>query len=98
MKKHRSNRGETGGLSFYRDRNGAEGDLIIESPSRITLVDVKSTATVSSSLFSGVRRIRRHLTELPRPCDTIIVYGGDQLQKRTDGDVVPWYKLHETDF
>lgn len=98
MKKHRSNRGETGGLSFYRDRNGAEGDLIIESPSRITLVDAKSTATASSSLFSGVRRVRRHLTELPRPCDTIIVYGGDQLQKRTDGDVVPWYKLHETDF
>ena len=25
--KHRSNRGERGGLSFYRDRNGAEADL-----------------------------------------------------------------------
>ena len=65
-KKHRSNRGKTGGLSFYRDRNGAEGDFIIESPSHTTLIDVKSTVTASSSLFSGVRRARRHLTELPR--------------------------------
>ena len=96
--KHRSNRGETGGLSFYRDRNGAEADLIVEHPSRITLVDAKSTATASSSLFSGVRRVRRHLTELPSPYDTIIVYGGDQLQKRADGNIVPWHKLHETDF
>ena len=98
VKKHRSNGGKTGGLSFYRDRNGAEGDLIIESPSRITLIDAKSTATASSSLFSGVRRVRQHLTELPRPCNTIIFYGGDQLQQRTDGNIVPWHKLHETDF
>ena len=98
IKKHRSNRGKTGGLSFYRDRNGAEVDLIIESPSRITLIDAKSTATASSSLFSGVRRVRRHLTELPRPRDTVIAYGGDQLQQRTEGNIVPWHKLHETDF
>lgn len=98
IKKRRSNRGKTGSLSFYRDRNGAEGDLIIEHPSQITLVDAKSTATASSSLFSGVRRVRQHLTELPRPCNTIIVYGGNQFQKRADGNIMPWYKLHETDF
>ena len=98
IKKHRSNGGDTRGLSFYRDRNGAEADLVIESPSRITLVDAKSAATPSSSLFRGVRRVRRHLTGLPDPCNAVIVYGGDQLQQRTDGNIVPWHKLHETDF
>ena len=98
IKKHRSNRGKTGGFSFYRDRNGAEADLIIEHPSHITLVDAKSAATASSSLFSGARRVRQHLNELPRLCNTIIFYGGDQLQQRADGNIVPWHKLHETDF
>lgn len=98
--KHRSNRGKTGGLSFYRDRNGAEVDIIIEHehPSRITLVDAKSTATASSGLFSGVRRVRQHLTELSSPCNIIIAYGGNQFQQRTDGDIVPWHKLHQADF
>ncbi len=96
--KHRSNRGETGGLSFYRDRNGAEVDLIVEHPSHITLVDAKSTATASSSLFRGVRRVRRHLTELPSACNIVITYGGDQFQQRADGNIVPWHKLHEIDF
>ena len=30
--KHRTHRGRSGGLSFYRDRNGAELDLVIEEP------------------------------------------------------------------
>ncbi len=98
IKKHRSNGGKAGGLSFYRDRNGAEGDLIIESPSRITLVEAKSAATASSGLFSGARRVRQHLSGLPGPCDTVIVYGGDRFQQRADGNIVPWHRLHETDF
>ncbi len=96
--KHRSNSGETAGLSFYRDRNGAEADIIIERSSGITLVDAKSTATASSSLFSGVRRVHKHLSKLPRPSDIAIVYGGDDFQQRTDGNIIPWHRLHEADF
>ena len=98
IKKRRSNMGKTGGLSFYRDRNGVEVDLVIEQPSHITLVDAKSTATASSSLFRGVRRVRQHLTELPSACNIVITYGGDQFQQRADGNIVPWHKLHEIDF
>ncbi len=96
--KHLSNRGETGSLSFYRDRNGAEADLVIERPSGITLVEAKSSATASSSLFSGVRRVRRHLGELSRPVDIAIVYGGDDFQQRAEEHIVPWRRLHEADF
>ena len=96
--KYRTNQGEAGGLSFYRDRNGAEADLIIERPSSIALVEAKSAETPSSSWLQGARRVQRHLTTSSRPCSVVVAYGGDQLQQRTAGSLIPWDKLHETDF
>ena len=96
--KYRTNQGETGGLSFYRDRNGAEADLVIERPSSVTLVEAKSAETPSSSWLQGARRVQRHLTTSSRPCSVVVAYGGDQLQQRTAGSLIPWDKLHETDF
>ena len=94
--KHRINRAETRGLSFYRDRNGVDVDLVVEDPSRITLVEAKSTKTASSSLLDGPLRVRKHLAESFRPCELAAIYGGDQLQKRSDGNLIPWNKLHES--
>lgn len=88
--KHRMHRGVSGGLSFYRDRNGAELDLVVEAPDGLTLIEAKSAATPSSNLLAGVRRAGPHLRAL-RPCrDAVVVYGGDDLQQRTDGRLVPW--------
>ena len=51
--KHQTNLGETTrALSFYRDQNGAEVDLIIETPSHLQLIEAKSTATASSNLLT----------------------------------------------
>lgn len=96
--KHRTNRGGLRGLGFYRDRNGAEVDLIIEQPSRRTLVEAKSTETAASNLFAGAQRVQRHLARSKRPDSLVVVYGGDQLQHRTSGWLVPWHGLHEADF
>ena len=67
--KHRTNQGLTGGLSFYRDRNGAEVDLVINRPTGISLIEAKSSTTASSSLFDGIRRVRRHFADAPPECD-----------------------------
>jgi hypothetical protein len=88
------NRGEPGGLSFYRDRDGAEADLIVEHGSRRTLVEAKSARTASKSLFDGVQRVRDHLHEPSRPCDVVVAYGGDEVQTRSSGKLVPWTNLH----
>ena len=96
--KYRTNRGETAGLSFYRDSNGAEADLIIEHPSRITLVEAKASETPSSTLFAGAQRVQRHLSRLPRPCSVVVAYGGDQLQQRTEGSLIPWRELCKAAF
>lgn len=95
--KHRTNRGETRGMSFYRDRNGTEVDLVVESPSRIALVEAKSSSTASRSLFGATRRVHRHLAKSSVPCDELVVYGGDQLQNRSEGILIPWHKLHEAE-
>ena len=93
--KHRMNLGETRGLFFYRNRDGAEVDLVIEHPSSVTLVEAKSSQTPSSSLFDGARRVRRHLVDSSLPCDVVIAYGGDEYQNRAHGRLIPWDRIHE---
>ena len=91
--KHRTNRGITGGLSFYRDSNGAEVDLVIQQSNGIRLVEAKSSYTASSSLFDGANRVRRHFSESHQPLDIAIAYGGAELQQRKAGQLVPWQML-----
>jgi predicted AAA+ superfamily ATPase len=93
--KHRVNRGESGGLSFYRDRDGAESDLIVEEAGRLLLVEARAAQTASTSLFDGVRRVRAHLAQPSRPCNVVIAYGGNEAQTRTEGKLVPWAAMHE---
>ncbi len=92
--KHRTNAGETGGLSFYRDRDGVEADLVVEHADRLTAVEVKAAATANASLFDGAARVRGHLTEPSRPAESVIVYGGDAGQRRSDATLTPWSDLH----
>ena len=93
--KQRANQGEPGGLSFYRDRNGVETDLLIGRPDGVTLVEAKSAITPSSSFLGAARTVQRHLASIPRPADIMVVYGGDELQTRSSGLLMPWRLLHE---
>ena len=90
--KQRANRGDNRGLSFYRDSNGAEVDLMIERPDGLTLVEAKSTATPSANLFRGVERVRRHFPQTAA-LDVTVVYGGESRQRRTAGSLIPWREL-----
>jgi len=93
--KHRLNRGETHGLCFYRNRDGAEVDLVIEQPSGLTLIEATSSQTPSSSLFGGALRVQRHLTGASLPSAIVVVYGGDEAQNRTVGRLIPWESAHQ---
>ena len=93
--KHRTNLGETRGLFFYRNRDGAEADLVIERPSKITLVEAKSSQTPSSRLFDDAARVSRHLAGASIPCDVAVAYGGEESQDRSAGRLIPWSSVHE---
>ena len=97
--KHRANRGKSANqgqmrsLSFYRDRNGAEVDLVIERPEGMTLVDVKAAAKPSSTLFRGAERVRGHFKGLPTP-DVAVVYSGEGFRSGSlGGKLVPWWRV-----
>ena len=90
--KQRANRGDTRGLSFYRDRNGAEVDLVIERPDGLILLEVKSTETPSASVFRGTERVRGHFPH-GTVHDAAVVYGGEEDQQRTAGRLIPWRTL-----
>ena len=92
--KHVLNRGDsTRALSFYRTRDGAEVDLVIERQDGLTLLEAKAAATASASLFDGANRVRRHLQDR-FPCRSAVVYGGEDAQSRSSGTLIPWAALH----
>ncbi|MDE0658360.1 MAG: ATP-binding protein [Gammaproteobacteria bacterium] len=93
--KHRTHRGETRGLSYYRERGGGELDLVVDDPNGVTLIEAKSAQTPSSSLFDGARRIRSHLDDVGTPSEMVVVYGGDEYRRNSDGSrLVPWREIH----
>jgi predicted AAA+ superfamily ATPase len=93
--KHRTNAGETGGLSFYRDRDQAEADVVLERGGALTIVEAKSAQTASSSLLGGARRVRDQIAASGRSCEAMVVYGGAEAQARTGVPLIPWAELHE---
>lgn len=77
---------------FWRDQSGHEVDLIIEEGETIKAVEIKSSETVNSELFDGLRWFcgQTGLT----PADCTLVYGGAEEQARSAGRVLPWNQAH----
>ena len=88
------NRGDAPRLSFYRTRDGAEVDLVVDNADGVTLVEAKAGATPSGSMFDGARRVRRQMAAQTRSCELAVVYGGEEPQTRAVGRLIPWAGLH----
>lgn len=93
--KARLHRGLTGGLFFYRDRKGLEVDIVADAGEALVAVEVKSGRTVASDFFSPLERFaaRWESVEGTRPLRRVVVYGGDEPQRRREAAVVPWSRL-----
>jgi predicted AAA+ superfamily ATPase len=92
--KQRVHRGEPHGLFYYRDLHGAEADLVVTSGDSITLVEAKSGATVSTDMLEMLRKISPALGSRVVPT-SILVYGGEAKQNRSDVTVVPRTQIHD---
>jgi hypothetical protein len=92
--KQRVHRGEPHGLFYYRDLHGAEADLVVTSGDSITLVEAKSGATVSTDMLEMLRKISPALGSRVVP-KSILVYGGEAKQDRSDVTVLPWTQIHD---
>lgn len=77
-------------LSFFRDSNQNEIDLMIELGDKLTCIEIKSSETINSNFFDTLDWFKQQTKEEQ---SSVLVYGGDQIQKRSQGLVVPWNKI-----
>lgn len=85
--KYRFNRGKRSNLSFYRDSNGNEVDLIFEIGPDIFPVEIKAGATITEDYMRGLKSLARVIKHLPYGSG--LVYGGDREQIRSGLHIVP---------
>ena len=88
--KWRAARGNSLPLYFWRDNIGNEVDLLLEQDGGITLVEVKSGQTFSSSWLSALATVQRHIGKTTR---NAVLYGGDFSASRADASQVGWRDL-----
>jgi predicted AAA+ superfamily ATPase len=95
--KARLHRGLPAALSFFRDRRGAEVDVIVETGAACLAVETKSGQTVAEDFFAGLRAFAAALAAepVPRRVESFVVYGGSERQRRATATVLPWSALAE---
>ncbi|MBN1944526.1 MAG: ATP-binding protein [Bradymonadales bacterium] len=91
------NRGQRPNLFHYRDRKGDEVDLVLDTGRHLTAIETKSGATIAPDFFGGLKRFASAISTHAEPpqVTTLLIYGGDERQQRTDGLVLPWSEVAE---
>ncbi|MCY4521935.1 MAG: ATP-binding protein [Caldilineaceae bacterium] len=85
--KHRYNRRKRAdNLYFYRDVKQLECDLLYPTGQDIAAFEVKSGATISVDYFKSLHRVAELV---PNVTSKFVVYGGTEVQSRSDSKVVP---------
>ena len=72
------NNGQNGtGLTFYRDSNGNEVDLVIQQAADIVPLEIKSASTINSVFFKGLKKFK---SSTDRATEGILIYGGSETK------------------
>ena len=82
-----ANSGDHSQISYYRDSNRNEIDLVLRSGSRTTLCEIKSGATFNAGWISTIDRLAAQFGE---NVVKEIVYGGDTAQSRSSFTIRSW--------
>lgn len=72
---------------FWRDTNLKEIDLILERGANIKPVEIKSSQTIQSNFFDNLNWLK---DTMKLENKGILIYSGDQIQKRTHNTVLSW--------
>jgi predicted AAA+ superfamily ATPase len=94
--KNRYNAGFRPDFYFWRDNTGNEVDLIIDEGTVQKAIEIKSSRVINTDFFKGLVYWGK-LSGSP-PENRILVYGGNENQKRSNGNVVSWKKSSESVF
>ena len=88
--KERFNAGAPDNLYFWRDKTGNEVDVLLNIAGKLTVMELKAGETLSQDFFKGLE----YFSSLNiHTIQKLLVYGGKQEQKRSNGIIVkPWNK------
>lgn len=82
--------GEVPSLYFWRDRTGHEADVVIDTGRKLIPIEIKSSETIDSSFFDG---LRYYISLGPPASKTgVLIHGGDALYQREKFVVRPWFR------
>ena len=79
-------------ITFFRDFNKNEIDLILESGGKTIPVEIKASETMNNRFFDTLTWFQK---QTDNDQETVVVYGGDKTQKRSLGKVVSWKDLEK---
>jgi hypothetical protein len=77
-----------------------EIDLVLEKGADVMLVEIKSSQTPSGHSFSSLERFTGMLAgrEAPRIALRVVVYGGEESQRRSQGELLSWRDIASFDW
>ena len=80
-----------------RQTRGVEVDCIVEAAGQVLLVEAKSGATAKSRFFDAINEAAEQIaaSEGHPEITGRLVYGGDQRQQRTSGELIPWSQVSQ---
>lgn len=75
---------------FWRDATGSEIDLLIENGQSLCALEIKSAKTINSEFFKNLTQFQKMREDVT----SFLVYGGNELQKRTDVTVLGFSQIN----
>lgn len=89
--KRRYNAGKSNNLFFWRNNVGNEIDLLLTNGDIKMPIEIKSGQTVTGEYFRGIQ----YWNKMTKTEGGFVVYGGDMIQKRSNGiTVVPYTEMN----
>ncbi len=89
--KNHLNRNLHAGHYFWNAAGSHEIDLLLDKGGRLFPIEIKSGRTINPHFFDGLQYFQPLSGALPE--DSFLVYGGDEVQKRSIAQVLGWRHL-----
>ena len=91
LRKNHLNQGKRPAFYFWRDSNGNEVDLIIETGKGLMPVEIKAGQTLNRDFFSGLQRWMHTAGDLAHT--PTLVYGGTNNTEHNGIQIKSWNRL-----
>ena len=91
--KQRLNNGSQDNLYYWRDKTGSELDVLLDTATSVTAIEIKAGATMNADYQKGLLYFKNIVND-KKVIKTIVCYTGSATQKRSNGvEVKPWEKV-----